>query len=68
MAKSSKYQIDWSKLPEVTERGEQSWVSGEWWFGSEDLEAPLEDLENAVYANLAWYLFVKEQRSGGAKA
>jgi hypothetical protein len=68
MAKSSKYEIDWSKLPEVTERREGSWGSGEWWFGLEDLEAPLDQLEHAVYANLAWYLFVKEQRSGGAKA
>lgn len=64
----SEYKIDLSKLPEVTERGDYSWMSGEWWFGQEDMEAPLEELEQAVYANLAWYLFVKEQRSGGAEA
>lgn len=68
MAKSSKYEIDWSKLPAV----EQSqighwWCAGEWTFDLED-EDDLELCEEAIYAHLAWYLFVKEQRSGGAKA
>jgi hypothetical protein len=68
MAKSNKYEIDWSKVPEVAKQGDYSWKAGEWWFGEEDLEAPLEELQDSIYSHIAWYLFAKEQQSGGTEA
>lgn len=68
MAKSSRYTLDWSKLPEVKKSGKYDYKSGEWYFGEEELELPLEDLEHAIYANLAWYLFVKEQQDVSTEA
>ena len=68
MAKSNKYELDWSKLPEVHQDGAKDWRVGDWYFGEEDFDCLLEDIEKGIYANLAWYLFVKEHKDGGTEA
>ena len=67
MAKSSKYTLDWSKLPEVHQDKMGYWWAGDWTFELEDND-DLELCEEAIYANLAWYLFVKEQRDDSTEA
>jgi hypothetical protein len=67
MAKSSKYTLDWSKLPEVHQDKMGYWWAGEWTFELEE-EYDLESCEQAIYANLAWYLFVKEQQDVSTEA
>lgn len=64
MAKSNRYELDWSKLPEVHQDNMGYWWAGEWTFELEE-EDDLDLCEQAIYSHLAWYLFVKEQRSGG---
>ena len=67
MAKSSKYTLDWSKLPEVHQDKMGYWWAGDWTFELEEND-DLELCEEAIYANLAWYLFVKEQRNDSTEA
>lgn len=67
MAKSSKYTLDWSKLPEVHQDKMGYWWAGEWTFELEEND-DLELCEEAIYSNLAWYLFVKERQNGGTEA
>ena len=67
MAKSSKYTLDWSKLPEVHQDNWGYWCAGEWSFELEE-EADLKLCEEAIYAHIAWYLFVKERQNGGTEA
>jgi len=67
MAKSSKYTLDWSKLPEVHQDNHGYWWAGDWSFELEE-EDDLELCEEAIYAHLAWYLFVKEHKDGGTEA
>lgn len=68
MAKSSRYELDWSKLPEVYQDGAHDWRSGDWYFDADDFRIPLEDVEHGIYAHLAWYLFIKERQNGGTEA
>lgn len=67
MAKSSRYTLDWSKLPEVHQDKMGYWWAGDWTFELEE-EDDLELCEEAIYAHLAWYLFVKEQRNDSTEA
>lgn len=67
MAKSNKFEIDWSKLPEVALDKWGNYQAGEWFFDEAE-EADLEMCEEAIYAHLAWYLFVKERQNGGTEA
>ena len=67
MAKSSKFKIDWSKLPEVTQDKWGFWEVGDWSYDYDE-ESDLDLCEEAIYAHLAWYLFVKERKDGGTEA
>jgi len=68
MAKSNKYELDWSKLPEVSQDSAKDWRVGHWYFGEEDFDCPLEDIEQGIYAHLAWYLFIKERQNDTTQA
>jgi hypothetical protein len=61
MAKSSRYELDWSKLPEVHQDNMGYWWAGDWSFELEE-EDDLGLCEQAIYSHLAWYLFVKERQ------